>query len=209
MAVVARLHRRALPVGFFAQLGTPFLTAYHRGFVDGPDGLAIVAEGEDGVVGFVVGAARARRHSRWMVRHRGIVLALAGIVGMLRRPSVLARFLRTRLGRYLRGLWRRLAPGHVAAEPGRSQPGADDVAVLHHVAVDPRARGDGAGAALVAEFVNELRARQVSDVRLVTEARDGAGPLYRRLGWTEVARRPGPDGEMLAEYALDHSRARR
>lgn len=197
VAGLARLHAAGLPDGFFARLGPAFLAVYLRTFLDGPDGVALVARDGDEVIGFVVGATRARRHSRWMVRRRGLRLAWRAMLAMLARPAVLLTFLRTRLGRYVRGLLKRLVPRSVA---GSAQGSGEDLAVLLHVVVDGDARGRGIGGMLVERFVDELRDRGVSEVRLVTDADEGAGALYRRLGWTRLGNRRRDD-VVLAEYA--------
>lgn len=197
VADLARLHAAGLPDGFFARLGPAFLAAYLRTFLEGPDGVALVARDGDEVIGFVVGATRARRHSRWMVRRRGPQLTWRGMLAMFARPPVLLTFLRTRLGRYVRGLVRRLVPRSVGGPPGG---GSEDLAVLLHVVVDVDARGRGIGGMLVERFVEALRDRGVGEVRLVTDADEGAGALYRRLGWTRLGDRRRDD-VVLAEYA--------
>lgn len=196
VADLVRLHAAGLPDGFFARLGPAFLAVYLRTFLEGPDGVALVARDGDEVIGFVVGATRARRHSRWMVRRRGLRLAWRAMLAMLARPAVLATFLRTRFGRYVRGLVRRLVPRSVTVPPGA---GAADLAVLLHVVVDGNLRGRGVGGMLVERFVDALRDEGVAEVRLVTDAAEGAGALYRRLGWTRLGNRRRDD-TVLAEY---------
>lgn len=203
---VAALHAEGLPHEFFVRLGTRFLRAYHGGFVQGPHGVVRVARRDGEILGLVMGATRAREHSRWLVRHLGVRLALLGFGGLLLRPHELRVFLQTRLGRYVRGVWARLrsprgrSPDAAGAGPA---PHPDSIAVLHHVVVDPDARGQGLGAALVTAFVDELRQRGVAQVRLVTLAEDGAGALYERLGWRRGPQRVGPDGDRRVEYVLD------
>lgn len=206
LPMVAALHAEGLPHGFFARLGGRFLATYHRGYLDSPHGVMRVARRDGRVVGVVVGSTASRAHSRWVVRHLGLTLALWGLLGLLQRPRELWTFLHTRLGRYGRGIWRRLrsrpAPTPTPASGGQgARP--RDVAVLQHVVVAPRARGAGLGTALVTAFVDVLRARGVRQVRLVTRADDGAGGLYERLGWRRVRERHAPDGSRLVEYALD------
>lgn len=207
LPVTAALHETGLPHGFFVRLGGRFLAAYHGTFVDGPLGVAIVARRGSEVVGVVVGSTRARAHSRWTVRQRGGHLALVGLWSLLTHPAALAEFVRTRLGRYLRGIWQRLRPRSsvvAAAGPATTASGRPpDVAVLRHVVVDPAARGAGVGAALVTAFVDEAHARGASTVRLVTRAGDGAGGLYDRLGWRCRRARRGPDGTVVLEYEMD------
>lgn len=202
---VAALHAQGLPHEFFVRLGNRFLWAYHRGFVEGPDGVIHVARDGDRIVGFVTGATRARAHSQWVVRHLGRRLAVRGLQGLLLHPGETVVFLRTRLGRYLRGirgrLWsRRGGPPPAARGP---EPRRGSIAVLHHVVVDPDAQGHGLGGALVTAFVEDARERGARHARLVTLAEGGAGDLYERLGWSRGRKRLGPDGHLRVEYDLD------
>lgn len=208
-AVLGRIHADGLPHGFFARLGPHFLAAYLRTFDDGPLGIVRVARAEDEVVGFVVGSLRARRHSAWVVRHRGLRLALVGVLAMLRHPVALRRFVQTRLGRYAKGIWRRVAPrprpdGPTPVPAPPSSESSPDVAVLRHVVVAREARGQGAGGKLVEAFTDELRALGAPRAELITRAdEDGAAELYDRLGWTRVRRREAADGTVVFEYAVD------
>jgi ribosomal-protein-alanine N-acetyltransferase len=67
--------------------------------------------------------------------------------------------------------------------------GAADEEELLLIAVDPRHRGRGVGAALIERFVAEARARGAE--RLFLEMREGnpAETLYRRSGFAVVGRR--------------------
>lgn len=209
---LGHIHAEGLPHGFFAQLGPRFLATYLRTFGDGPLGVVRVAHEGDRVVGFVVGSVRARAHSAWVVRHRGLRLAMVALLAMLRHPAALRTFLQTRLGRYAKGIWRRVAPrggpARVPSAPaGRVAPShedGEDVAVLRHVVVDRAARGAGVGGRLVEAFTDELRRRGSEQARLITRAdADGAAGLYERLGWTCVRSREAADGTFVREYAID------
>lgn len=210
--VLGHIHAEGLPHGFFAQLGPRFLVAYLHTFGDGPLGVARVARDGDRVVGFVVGSVRASAHSAWVVRHRGLRLATVGLLALLRHPAAMRTFLQTRLGRYAKGIWRRVAPrrGPARALPvpaGRAAPPREDgadVAVLRHVVVDRAARGGGVGGRLVDAFTDELRRRGTEHARLITRADEGgAAGLYERLGWTCVRSREAADGTFVREYAID------
>ncbi len=202
---VAALHAKGLPHEFFVRLGSRFLQVYHHGFVEGPHGVIQVARDGDRILGFVTGATRARAHSRWMVRHLGRRLAVLGLQGLLVHPREMVVFLRTRLGRYLRGIRRRLwSDRRRSPRPARGpEPLRGSIAVLHHVVVDADARGQGLGGALVTAFVEDVRQRGARHARLVTLAEGGAGALYERLGWTRGRKRLGPDGRLRVEYDLD------
>ena len=101
VAWTASLHERALPHGFFARLGPRFLEAYHETFLDSPEGIALLAELDGERAGFLVGAVDIDAHRAWVVQERRQQLAKLGAACLARRPRELARFARTRAGRYV------------------------------------------------------------------------------------------------------------
>lgn len=197
----ARLHLQCLPHGFFPQLGLRFLRSYYRSFVAGPHAVALVAWNGTERLGLLVGTVHNRVHYRWVVRMLGWQLAVAAGGGLLGSPKTAVLFVRTRLRRYARGIIR-----HVRGR--RPTPESDgqahlDVAVLTHVAVDPRARRRGVGGRLVQTFTAALVDRGATRILLVTEPEpDGASAFYERLGWHAEGRRPAADGRVVAVYSL-------
>ncbi len=198
----AALHRDALPHGFFAQLGPRFLRAYYRTFLDSPHAVFLVASVGGVPVGFLVGLLRPRAHARWAVRRRGIKLAAQGLVAMSVRPAATARFLRTRVSRYIRG-WRRNRAAVAELPESPLEP-----AVVSHVAVTFGARGWGAGRRLVEAFVEQCEQAHITRIALVTlGSQEGAGDFYSSLGWRPGAPRTTPDGIEMVEWSLDLSSA--
>lgn len=202
-AGVARLHLQSLPPSFFARLGPRFLTRYYESYVASPHGVALVATRGDRLCGYVVGSSAADDHSAWTLRSRGARLALAGALALLTRPRLAVWFLRSRAGRYARGIRRRLAhrapaaAGHGAA----GVPAGEQSAVLAHIAVDGTQRRTGAGAVLVSAFTRELAQRGVASFELVTlSGPEGAGAFYERLGLTPVRERTDGDGRTWCYY---------
>ena len=192
----AVLHRRCLRHGMFPELGPRFLAAYLGTFVSSPFAVALVADGIDEPLGFLVGTLDDRAHYRHVLRRHGLRLAALGTVALLVRPLVAYRFARTRATRYLRGSVR-LARTPVKAAPAPAR------GVIAHVAVAPAGRGRGVGAALVEQFVAHARSAHLPAVRLVTRADgDGAGAFYRRLGWQEDGRFDDRDGLTWTRYRL-------
>lgn len=206
LRAMAHLHAAALPHGFFADLGEGFLRTYLRGFVDGPHAAALVVEHEGAVAGFVVGPTTNDAHWGWVLRNHGVRLTVAGARALLRRPRLLAHFLRTRSGRYARAVLRRLrhADGDAAgrAPTDDAEAAGPVVAVLTHVAVADVLRGRGSGRALVDAFVAACAAACVDEVRLVTLSQGGAGSFYTRMGWQALGERRGADGTLVQEFRV-------
>jgi ribosomal protein S18 acetylase RimI-like enzyme len=193
----AALHADSLPHGFFTQLGPAFLRAYHETFIESPHAIAYVATVRTVPVGMVVGSVHPAAHARWVMRHRGVRLALLGAAGLALHPVTGLHFLQRRAGRYLRG-WRRYR------RPGAAdRVTASESAVLSHVAVVPGFRRTGAGSELVEAFVEACRARDVPRVTLLTmESATGAGAFYAGLGWRAGEVRVTPDGHRMRQWVL-------
>lgn len=207
----AGLHVAALPHGFFARLGERFLGRYYAGYLASPHAVALLAElpgPPASRVGVLVGTLDTGLHNRWVLRHHGLRLALAGALALLARPRELRLFLRTRLLRYLRAVARarRTSPAAAARPvPAAAAPVGGTPAVLTHVAVSAAGRGRGAGQALVHEFVGAARAAGRREAQLVTlaEPGSGAGAFYERLGWTAVRERADHDGRRVRLYRTE------
>lgn len=200
VAFCASLHAQALGHGFFVRLGPTFLRAYYETFLASPHARFCVATVKGHRAGMLVGLVSPREHLRWLLRRRGIPMALLGAGAMLTRPRSTLRFLRTRLQRYRR-TWRR----HRSAveEGGEGSPEA----VLSHVAVLPGARGAGIGQRLVETFLGEAERAGCERVVLTTlEGESGAREFYLAHGWTEIGRRPTADGRESFAMRFDLER---
>lgn len=198
---VARLHEVSLDYGFFGRLGNGFLRVYYETFISSPCARAFVGEFEDGSsAGMIVGTIDNEHHYQWLLRRRGAALAISGLRALLRRPRLLAWFLRSRVPRYVRAVTRRLLPQ--SHRPSSTlQP--ERVGVLSHVAVSPTHRSSGLGAALVKRFVAEAEESSMDRVLLVTlTGEEGAGRFYERLGWEHLGDKVDHDGRRVATYEL-------
>lgn len=194
LARTAELHVRELSDGLFPRLGARFMRSYHATFLDSPHAVSLVVIAEGRMQGFLLAVVDPAAHGRLVLRRSGLRLLLVGASALTVRPRLLVEFLRTRIRRYARALWRRRnsAPG-----VGSS---AATVSVLSHVAVEPDRRGRGDGRALVDMLHTRLLGTAVSGVVLVT-AHDGPGPgFYERIGYTPDGQLTGTDGERWVRY---------
>lgn len=226
----AALHLAHLDLGLFPHLGPRFLRRYHASFARSPHAVALATTEGDEVTGFLVGTTDNEAHYRWTVRHEGPGLALAALIAMLTRPRTAWWFLRTRGLRYVRGLRRLLrsrrivraagpapaptapsadetAPGGTPVAAGAGPPRRPRVAVLTHVAVDPRSRGRGVGRALTEGFLDAAWAAGADEARLIT-ATDEAARFYERTGWRRARTRTDGDGTVVAEFRRPHPEVR-
>lgn len=201
LSFAADLHRLLLAHGFFARLGERFLRHYYRTFLTSPHGHAEIALVGDRPAGVLVGTLDHGEHYAWTLRRNGPRLALEGAVGLLTHPAELTLFLRTRVGRYLRGVLRSLRHRQGAAPDGHAH-AALPVAVLSHVCVAPDTQGRGVGAALTRSFLAQARAAGAAEAQLVTLAGPrGASGFYVREGWEFRGEHAGGDGQSFRAYA--------
>lgn len=188
------LHADSLAHGFFVGLGPRFLRAYYRTFIDSPHGALLIARLEREAVGFVCGATDPARHTKWVLRHRGVRLLVLAIGALPIRPRVALRFATTRVRRYLRA-WR--------SRKHRQRDDAESPAAhLSHVAVLAGAREAGIGSALLLRYLDVAWDAGAERVRLFTRAdAQGAGAFYARRGWLREGSRLNADGELMIQWS--------
>lgn len=197
----AELHAAYLRLGLFPKMGKRFLARYHRTFIDSPHAVALIARNEDGrIVGMLLGTTSNAEHYRWVMRHHGASLALRGAGALMLRPPLAFEFMRTRLGRYARGIVRNLGPHR--PESGSSGPKSPN-SVLTHIACADGYRRRGIGRGMVAQFKGRARAEGASRACLITRESGPGAPFFERIGCKLVAHRQERDGQAVCEFHLD------
>ena len=194
----ARIHQTELPGGFFVSLGPTFLRAYHRTFLTSPAGVALLAERDGEVVGFVFGTVDEATHYRHVVRRDRRLLVVHGLFALVRRPDQAARFVRTRLYRYARGMVRlsRLPDTTPATKQADPRTG-----VLSHMAVCSSLQRSGTGTLLLEGFTSTARAQGTKTLQLATASDNvTAQKFYERCGWMAGATATDADGHQWRRY---------
>jgi ribosomal protein S18 acetylase RimI-like enzyme len=190
LARVAELHEAAFPGFFLTRMGRPFLRAYYRLVLEYAHGILLVAEGPDGVVGFVAGFLEPERFYALMGRGKWRLLAPI-VLGVIQRPGTIpAVFANVRKVR--------------AGGPApRSATGAGSE--LSSLGVHPSASGRGVGQALVRGFVCCSAAEGADHVYLTTDAEgnERTNAFYRKLGFALEATLEGHAGRTLNVYTLE------
>lgn len=187
LSFAARLHKDALPHGFFPQLGNTYLRFYYRCFVASPYGVALIAEIGGVPAGVLVGVTDGAAHQRYAIRRGGPLLALLGGFAMLKRPRLVLQFLGGRVPRYLSAVVQACLPSR-SDHRSQAQDGVGPIGALAHLAVLDKHRGRGVGSLLVDSFVDQSRRAGTRRLELLTlEGEGGAADFYQRLGWRPVA----------------------
>jgi ribosomal protein S18 acetylase RimI-like enzyme len=160
---LAKLHRDALPDAFLSGLGSGFLQVLYRALATDTESVAVVAERDGAIVGFVTGVPSVRRfYRRFFLRHAARAAVAAAPVVL--RPGVLRRMRET--ATYPQGL-----SGLPEAE-------------LLSIAVVGAARRSRVATELVTRLFADLAGRGVEEVKVVVSAGNlPANRFYERVGF--------------------------
>jgi ribosomal protein S18 acetylase RimI-like enzyme len=193
LTFVAEQHQHHFPHGFFARLGNRFLARYYLTYCTSGDAVALAAITDGARAGYLVGTVFPGGHRRHVLEWHRSALAWEGMLGLLRNPSTLKAFARTRGPLYARKL---------VAEP-RSPRGSsldDGVAVLNHLVVLPEYQGQGIGTQLIAELEEAARLAGRTALTLVTETGGQGAAYYAFNGWESRGDHITRDGLRLTTY---------
>lgn len=173
---VAALHAAEIPEGFLVTLGPRFLRALYARIARSEHGLLLVADGDGDGDG---GGDGSRRNGSRRNELRGFVAAALD-TGALYREFLRRDALRAGLAA-APALARAPRRGWETWRYGRSPHDELPAAEVLAVAVSPRSRGRGVGAALLSAAQAQLVARGVGGARVVTAAgNEAALALYAR-----------------------------
>jgi len=165
---IVQLHKAAFPGFFLTILGTQFLGLLYRGFLDSDSGICIVAENDNGLIGFVAGTTEPDCFFRTLLKKSGVRFVLAAIPGLLHNPVIIVR-------KSFGALFYR----------GEKPEAMSKAALLSSLAVMPKAAGKGVGHELVKAFSDELSRRGLKAVYLTTDAsdNDSVNRFYEKCGF--------------------------
>lgn len=165
---LVELHRQAFPDFFLTNLGPAFLRQIYGGFLCDPQGICLVAEENEKVVGLAVGTLAPAIFFRRLLRERGWALAWAAAPGLLRNFFFVAH-------KCLGALWYR----------GEAPRAVADAALLSSLAVSPAMARRGVGRALVREFARAVKAGGGQLVYLTTDLsrNESANRFYAHCGF--------------------------
>ena len=157
-SAAASLHARRIHEGFLVQLGSHFLRRLYRRIARSHQTVFVVADDDGRVVGFLAAATSTRGLYGEFLRRDAIPAGLAALPTILRQP---------------RRVWETLRYGTADAD---NLPSAE----ILSLAVDEDASHQGIGRSLVTAGLQELAARGVEGVQVVTAASNE--PAIRAYG---------------------------
>lgn len=194
----AELHVRELPHEFLTRFGPGFIGRYYRAFVESPHAAALAVTDPDTerLGGVLLGTFDTGAHYAFLVRRHGVALAGHAALQALGHPALARDLIRTRLHRYLRGIFR-------SVNFERRPEGAPErVGFMAYIAVAGDRRSRGMGGALIEAYEDLARNRGLDRLELVTLPDErGAGPFYSRAGWVHESEITSRSGETYALYS--------
>lgn len=167
-AILARIHREALPGAFLPALGDRFLRRLYKALAADRRAVSLVAENGSGVIGFATGVPSVRSFYRRFILRHGLPAALSAA------PRLLRRDVRRRVG-------------ETAAYPNGN--GSLPQAELLSIALKPGWGGRGIGRGLARGIVSGLAERGVHEGKVVVGADNAeANRMYEAVGFHRHSR---------------------
>lgn len=183
--VVADIHIRAFQGFFLTFLGHEFLKTLYYSIVLDHSGLAIVAEKNNKIVGFVAGTTnQSELYSRLLKKHF-LKFFKSAFKGFLKKPNILPRLLR-------------------AFSAPRIELPTTNCATLMSIGVDPDYQGQGIGKILARFFITEACSKGSESVTLTTDAinNDVTNHFYESLGFKRYREYITQEGRKMNEYLI-------
>ena len=184
VSVAVRVHLASFPGFFLSFLGPKFLSLFYSGICSAPEGIAFVYLNDAGIpAGFVAGTSNPGGFYSRLLKRDWLKFALASIIPVLRKPSVVRRVAR--------------AVSHPSGNPV-----GNDVAGLFSIGVLPELQGTGAGKKLVQAFLVEAAKRGCRRVFLTTDRdnNESVNAFYARFGFSIDRQYVTPEGRRMNEY---------
>lgn len=186
VAEVVDIHLRSFQGFFLSFLGPSFLKQFYGNMVDSPFGIALVICRQDKVVGFACGSDRMSGFYRDLIRTKWLRLSLAALPAILRRPATAVRLMRATVTR----------PGQAS---GQRSPGE-----LSSIAIHPDWEARGLGRALLAAYMQEMKAQGATELALSTDRDDNerVNAFYLHSGFSLTGADRTPEGRWLNKYTI-------
>ena len=180
---VVRVHTSSFANFFLTFLGPSFLKELYSGTIIDPSSIAIVADSDRTVDGFVTGTVAPAGFYRRLIRKRWWRFGLASVIPLIRRPTIAPRLLRA------------------FAMPNQTA-NKQFCATLMSIAVDPNIQCKGIGRTLVLAFLRESSRRGIKQVDLTTDAvnNDAVNHFYANLGFVCNREFITPEGRQMREW---------
>ncbi|MCX7974147.1 MAG: GNAT family N-acetyltransferase [Candidatus Aminicenantes bacterium] len=180
---ITKIHQNSFKGFFLSFLGPRFLYRLYSCIADYGDGILIVAEESDQVVGFVAGVTDQKSFYNYLIRKHKWSFAISAIPAVLKKPSIIPRLIR-------------------ALKKPREAEDYSSGVLLMSIGVDPKFQGRKIGEILINEFCRELIKRGCKDFCLTTDRdnNEKANNFYKKTGFKLIRTFKTPEGRAMNEY---------
>lgn len=165
---IANIHKKAFPGFFLTTLGEVFLRELYSGFLNQPDGILLVAEDADMVVGFVAGTSSPETFFSRMRRRHWLAFIVSAVPAAFRHPMIVVK---------------KLCAAFMYS--GDKPATLDKGTLLSSIGIIPEVVGKGVGVELMLKFEQMAVTHGTEFVYLTTDknANDHANAFYRKCGY--------------------------
>jgi ribosomal protein S18 acetylase RimI-like enzyme len=182
---IVSIHTSAFRGFFLTFLGSGFLKAMYRGYLDYPNAKLLVAKTNNDVVGFIAYSWDMSGLYKSFLKKRLPTFAWYGLLGALRSPRSFARIFR-------------------ALRSPKSADRFEPYVELTSIAVSPTSNTKGVGRRLVASMLKDVAEKPLSYVTLKTDAENNerVNRFYQKCGFTLFETSKTAEGRVMNEYRL-------
>lgn len=165
--VLAEKHVEVFPEFFMSTLGLSFLQTYYKHVLRHPDTVALFAEREGEVVGYLVGRLRTKGFLKSVIKRHPIPFIWEGIKLAITRPKALVRI--------FNNLEKKQDKGQIED--------TQDYGEIGLIGISPSLKGIGIGRLLLEQIESELRTHNVDRLSLTTDYFNNENTLVAYKAW--------------------------
>ena len=165
--VVVNIHEKAFPDFFLTSLGTDFLKLFYTSVMNHKDGVLLVCENEERVIGFCAGTMLSLGFNSKLIKANLWAYMMASLKILFTRPMSLIHLMKN------------------MSKEESSQGDDGQYAELLSIGVDPIVQRCGGGTAMLKAFEDEVKVRGGKKLSLTTDFNDNEKAIgfYKSLGY--------------------------
>ena len=165
--VVVKIHEKAFPDFFLTSLGPVFLKLFYTSVMNHKDGILLVCENEESMIGFCAGTMLSSGFNSNLIKANLWAYMMASLKIMFTRPMSLVHLMKNLRKEEL------------------SQGDDGQYAELLSIGVDPTVQRNGGGTAMLKALEKDVKARGGKKLSLTTDFNDNEKAIgfYKSLGY--------------------------
>lgn len=164
---VVLIHEKAFPDFFLTSLGTEFLKLFYTSVMNHKDGVLLVCENEERMIGFCAGTMLSSGFNSKLIKAKLWAYMMASLKILFTRPVSLLHLMKN------------------MSKEELSQGDDGQYAELLSIGVDPTVQRSGGGTAMLKALEKEVKARGGKKLSLTTDFNDNEKAIgfYKSLGY--------------------------